>query len=160
MFLPTADDLDRIFQIANLVVLPFWAIMILVPRWSVTQWVMQSYIPLAALASLYIYLFITLDSSILQAFSDPQLDLQSLAGMFANSQVMATGWIHFLVMDLFVGRWIYFQGQESGVFTRHSLVLCLFAGPLGLLTHLVTAAIVQRFFAAAADAAPSETSVV
>ncbi|NER83375.1 MAG: DUF4281 domain-containing protein [Leptolyngbya sp. SIO1D8] len=160
MFLPTAEALDRIFQAANLFVLPFWALMVLLPNWQITQRVMQSYIPFAALASLYVYLFATLDSSILEAFSDPQLELSSLAGMFAHSQVMATGWVHFLVMDLFVGRWIYLQGQTHKVFTRHSLALCLFAGPLGLLTHFVTNAITQRFFQPTAENAPSETSAV
>jgi hypothetical protein len=42
------------------------------------------------------------------------------------------------VMDLFVGRWIYWEGQRTGVWTVHSLVLCLFAGPMGLLSHLGT----------------------
>jgi len=103
MLIPTLTDLENIFQVANLSVLPFWALMVLLPNWSVTQRVMQSYIPFAALASLYVYLFVTLDGGILEAFSDPQLKLTGLAGMFANAQVMALGWVHFLVMDLFVG---------------------------------------------------------
>jgi hypothetical protein len=41
-------------------------------------------------------------------------------------------------MDLFVGRWIYWEGQKTGLWTIHSLVLCLFAGPMGLLSHLIT----------------------
>jgi hypothetical protein len=138
---------DLIFNGANLFVLPFWALIILLPGWSVTQRVMASYIPYGVLASLYVYLFLTLDSSILQTFADPQLSLTTLAGVFANPAVTATGWVHFLVMDLFVGRWIYLQGQASGIFTRHSLALCLFAGPLGLLSHLLTQAVSQRFFA-------------
>lgn len=160
MFAPTAIDLENIFQAANLFVLPFWALMVIVPNWSVTQRVMQSYIPFAALASLYVYLFVTLDGGILEAFSDPQLELTTLAGMFANSQVMALGWVHFLVMDLFVGRWIYQQGQAHGTFTRHSIALCLFAGPMGLLSHFLTAAIGQRFFASGDDSTPSESSAV
>jgi hypothetical protein len=145
MLYPTPDDLENIFQVANLSVLPFWALMVLLPNWQVTRRIMQSYIPYAALACLYVYLFVTLDGGILEAFSDPQLKLTGLAAMFANSQVMALGWVHFLVMDLFVGRWIYWQGQENSIFTRHSLALTLFAGPLGLLTHLITAAVTQRF---------------
>lgn len=160
MFLPTADDLDRIFQAANLFVLPFWALMVLLPGWQVTQRVMQSYLPFAALASLYVYLFVTLDGGVLEAFSDPQLELAGLAGLFANSQVMALGWVHFLVMDLFVGRWIYLQGREKQVLTRHSLALCLFAGPLGLLVHFVTEAIVFRFRGSEPDSGSTETSAV
>jgi hypothetical protein len=56
------------------------------------------------------------------------------------------------VMDLFVGRWIYWEGQRTGVWTRHSLALCFFAGPMGLLSHIVTAAIAQKWMAK--DSAP------
>jgi hypothetical protein len=121
-------------------------LMVLLPNWYVTRRVMDSYLPYVALAGLYVYLFVTLDQSVLAAFSDPELSLAGLAGMFANSQVMDTGWVHFVVMDLFVGRWIYLQGQVEGIFTRHSLALCLFAGPIGLLTHLTTAFITQTWF--------------
>ncbi|WP_204139978.1 ABA4-like family protein [Halomicronema sp. CCY15110] len=158
MLIPTPTDLENIFQVANLFVLPFWALMVLLPNWSLTRRLMASYIPFAALASLYVYLFVTLDGGILEAFSDPQLELTSLAGLFANSHVMALGWVHFLVMDLFVGRWIYLQGQENGIFTRHSLAFCLFAGPFGLLIHFFTAAITQRFFPSADDSPAAEPS--
>ena len=157
---PSPALLDLLFNGANLFVLPFWGLMVLLPNWAVTQRVMRSYIPFAALACLYVYLFVTVDSSIVEAFSDPQLKLDTLAGMFANSHVMATGWTHFLVMDLFVGRWIYWQGQDHGIFIRHSLALCLFAGPLGLLTHFFTAAIVQRFFQPEENSTSSEPSAV
>ena len=140
---PSPPVLDLLFNAANLFVLPFWALMVIVPKWSVSQKILSSPWPFAALAGLYLYLFVTVDSGTAAAFSDPQLSLATLAGLFAQPHVMATGWVHFLVMDLFVGRWIYFQGLEQDVFTRHSLVLCLFAGPLGLLVHLTTQGIVQ-----------------
>jgi hypothetical protein len=49
-------------------------------------------------------------------------------------------------MDLFVGRYIYLQGQKTGVWTIHSLALCLFAGPLGLLSHIFTYWITNTLF--------------
>lgn len=153
--------LDLLFDSANLFVLPFWLLMIGLPNWQVTQKVMASFLPFVVLAGLYVYLFATsLDPASAQAFSNPQLS--DLAQLFANERVMATGWVHFLVMDLFVGRWIYWQGQQSGIWTRHSLILCLFAGPMGLLSHIVTVWITQ-FIAARSnsatdpDAEPSST---
>ncbi|MEM6592616.1 MAG: ABA4-like family protein [Cyanobacteria bacterium P01_H01_bin.119] len=141
------DILNLIFNGANLFVLPFWALMTLVPRWEVSRRVMSSYIPFVALALTYLYCFInSLDPGTAEAFSDPNLGLADLAALFANEKVTAAGWVHFLVMDLFVGRWIYLRGLDLNVFTRHSLVLCLFAGPLGLLSHMVTETISQRFF--------------
>ncbi len=56
-------------------------------------------------------------------------------------------------MDLFVGRWIYWQGREKGVWTRHSLALCLFAGPVGLLSHLITAWLQGRMGTAETESA-------
>ncbi len=135
--------LDLLFDGANLFVLPFWTLMVVVPQWQGTQKIMGSPWQFAALAGIYLYLFVTVDSGTAAAFSDPQLSLTTLAGLFSQPHIMATGWVHFLVMDLFVGRWVYFRGIEHKIFTRHSLVLCLFAGPLGLLSHFVTQGIVQ-----------------
>ena len=98
--------------------------MILLPSWNVTRKAMESYLPFVVLAAAYVYLFI---SSI------------------TPENAAATGWIHFLVMDLFVGRWIYWEGQKTGVWTIHSLALCLFAGPMGLLSHIFTTLIFQAF---------------
>ena len=138
--------LDLLFNGANLFVLPFWTLIVLAPNWKVTRRVMDSYLPFLALASLYIYLFIiSLDPESVQSFANPTLS--DLARLFSDQRVMATGWVHFLVFDLFVGRWIYLEGQRTGVWTRHSLVLCLFAGPMGLLSHILTQIITQRFFA-------------
>jgi hypothetical protein len=136
--------IEYLYNGANLFVLPFWALMVILPNWSVTRRVMASTLPFVPLALAYIFCFInSLDPESLEAFANPTLSV--LAGLFADERVMATGWIHFVVMDLFVGRWIYEQGQEKGVFTRHSLALCLFAGPIGLLCHLVTAQIQERW---------------
>jgi hypothetical protein len=138
--------LDLLFNGANFFVLPFWALMVLLPNWGITRKVMGSFVPFVILASLYLYLFVgSLDSDTAQSFANPQL--ADVARLFSQEQVALTGWVHFLVLDLFMGRWIYWEGQRTGVWTLHSLVLCLFAGPLGLLSHIVTRWVSDRFFA-------------
>lgn len=135
---------DQIFNVANLFVLPFWALMIILPNWGVTRKVMESYIPFVILAAVYLYLFISsITPENAAALSNPKL--ADIAQFFADEKAAATGWIHFLVMDLFVGRWIYWEGQKTGIWTIHSLAFCLFAGPLGLLSHILTAWITQTF---------------
>lgn len=139
-----AMSLDLLFNAANLFVLPFWALMVLLPNWGVTRKVMSSFLPFVALAGLYLYLFInSLNPESAQAFANPQLG--ELARLFADEKVTLTGWVHFIVADLFVGRWIYWEGQQTGIWAVHSLVLCLFAGPLGLLSHILTRGFVQLF---------------
>jgi Domain of unknown function (DUF4281) len=135
----------QIFNIANLFVLPFWALMIILPNWKVTRRTMESYLVFVPLAITYLYLFVTsITPENAQALSNPQL--ADIAKFFADENAAATGWIHFLVMDLFVGRYIYLEGQKTGVWTIHSLILCLFAGPMGLLSHIFTYWISKAFF--------------
>ncbi|WP_066376286.1 ABA4-like family protein [Anabaena sp. CA = ATCC 33047] len=130
-------DITQLFNVANLFVLPFWALMIILPNWKVTRRVMESYLLFVPLAGAYLYLFITsITPENAQALSNPQL--ADIARFFADEKAAATGWIHFLVMDLFVGRFIYWEGQKTGIWTIHSLILCLFAGPLGVLSHIFT----------------------
>ncbi len=151
-------NLSVLFDVSNVFVLPFWALMILLPNWGWTRKVMGSVLPFVALSVLYIYLFInSLDPESAQAFANPQLS--DLARLFANEKVMATGWVHFLVMDLFVGRWIYWEGQRTGVWTVHSLVFCLFAGPMGLLSHILTQWITNLFWKKAAESSPDSVVV-
>lgn len=137
--------IEYLYDGANVFALPFWTLMVLFPSWSVTRRTMASTLPFVPLAIAYIYCFAnSLDPDSIEAFANPTLS--TLAGLFADERVMATGWIHYIVMDLFVGRWIYLQGQEKGIWTRHSLVLCLFAGPVGLLSHLITTQLQERVF--------------
>ena len=150
--------LELLFSSANLFVLPFWTLMILVPNAKLTRQVMSSYIPYAVLAGLYIFLFVTSFTNVdgVEALSNPDLKLADLATLFASPHVTAIGWVHFLVFDLFVGRWIYWQGQQSGVITRHSLALCLFAGPIGLVSHLITETLWKLFTKESSEEAPVE----
>jgi hypothetical protein len=158
-FIGFAMTITQLFNGANLFVLPFWALMILLPNWGITRKVMESYLPFVALAGLYVYLLVSsITPESAQALSNPQL--ADIARFFADEKAAAVGWIHFLVMDLFVGRWIYWEGQRTGVWTVHSLALCLFAGPLGLLSHIVTNWIRERFSSASESdsATPSTTT--
>ncbi|BAY33239.1 hypothetical protein NIES2107_51340 [Nostoc carneum NIES-2107] len=151
-------NITQLFNVANLFVLPFWALMILLPNWKVTRRIMESYLPFVPLAGAYLYLFITsITPENAQALANPQL--ADIAKFFADEKAAATGWIHFLVMDLFVGRWIYWEGQKNGIWTIHSLALCLFAGPLGVLSHIFTVWIKKAFSPnSATEAATSSSS--
>ncbi|MEA5582713.1 ABA4-like family protein [Nodularia harveyana UHCC-0300] len=138
-------NISQLFDIANVFVLPFWVLMIFLPNWKLTRGVMASYLPFVVLAGAYLYLFISsITPENAAALSNPQL--ADIARFFSDETAAATGWIHFLVMDLFVGRWIYLEGQKTGIWTFHSLSLCLFAGPLGLLSHIFTYWITKAFF--------------
>lgn len=149
----TAD----LFNLSNTAVLPFWALMVLVPNWSWTRKIMGSLLYFVPLILLYVY-FISgsLNEETAAALANP--NLADIARFFSDETAAATGWTHFLVMDLFVGRWVYWEGQKTGVWARHSILLCLFAGPLGLLSHIITAAIHGKWFAASSAESATESA--
>ena len=129
--------LSLLFNIANAYVMPFWIAMTVLPNWGITKKVMNSYLLFLPLISLYIYYLIaTVDPESAATLANPQL--ADIANFFSQEGAAGAGWIHFLAMDLFVGRWIYWQGQEKNILTAHSLLLCLFFGPVGLLSHIIT----------------------
>jgi hypothetical protein len=139
-------NLNLLFNIANVFVLPFWILMIFLPNWQITQKVMKSYLIFLPLIFLYIYLYIiSLTPESAQTLSNPQLN--DLAKVFSNPTVTFAGWVHFLVLDLFLGRQIYWEGQSEKIWTIHSLIFCLFAGPIGFLSHIITKGIQSKILA-------------
>ena len=130
-------NFDQLFNFANTYILPFWTLMIVLPNWGITKKVMGSYLLFIPLIGLYVYyLAASFDPELFAALANPSL--ADIAKFFSLEGPAAAGWMHFLALDLFLGRWIYWQGQEKGIWTVHSLVLCLFFGPIGLLSHIVT----------------------
>ena len=69
--------------------------------------------------------------------------LAAVARAFDKPVLLLAGWIHYLVLDLFVGSWEAEHSERAGV-GYAPLSLCLFAtmmiGPLGLLLYLGIAA--------------------
>lgn len=132
-----------LFNAANLFVLPFWILMIIFPNWQVTRRVMQSLLCFVPLGLLYLYFYVgVLSPEFFQSLLSPQLAY--IASLCASQTVI--GWVHFLAIDLFVGRWIYWKGQRTGIWTTHSLLFQFLAGPIGILSHIFTVWSAQKFF--------------
>jgi len=125
----------QVFQLVNTLVLPQWLLMVVAPRWRVTQWLVR-YLPIPViLALIYIYYLF---------FGGGSLDFQSfntLAGvkaLFGQDSAVLAGWIHYLAFDLFVGSWVLRDSLRRNV--RHWLVipcllLCFMLGPVGFLLY-------------------------
>jgi len=62
----------------------------------------------------------------------------SMMNLMRSPGFVSEEWSHVLAWDLFVGRWIYLDGQQRGIFTSHSVLLCNLIGPPGLLAHAAT----------------------
>lgn len=140
-----------LFELSNLVVLPFWALMIVVPRWSVTWRVMASPWIVAPAALIYVVTLVPVAHFVIP---EVVLPVQARIAQLLGTPTGATlAWAHFVAFDLFVGRWIYRDSRARGLsawWVSPVLVLCLLLGPLGLLVYLVSRLAMGRAAAATA----------
>ncbi len=127
---------EAVFQFANTLVLPQWLLMIVAPRWRLTQWLIQSYLIPVCLAVVYVtYLFRggPVDFALFSSLS-------GVKTLFAQGGdgVMLAGWVHYLAFDLVAGTFVLRDSQEKAI--SHWLILlplffCFMLGPVGLLLY-------------------------
>ena len=127
-----------LFSLTFAVAAPFWALMILLPRWSWTRRIIGS--PLIVVPPLLIYAVLVLGSlgDVLPAVASPTLD--GVRELLGTADGAAAGWAHMIAFDLFVGRWAYLDARErriSPLVMAPVLLLTILLGPLGLLVYLL-----------------------
>jgi hypothetical protein len=130
-------ELERLFSLSNLTVMPFWLLMIVLPHWRWTERIIRS--PLVALLPALIYAALVLPrlGTIFAAVSNPTL--AGLVILLGTPEGATIAWAHFLAFDLLAGRWAYLDSRErgiSGLLMALVLFFILMLGPLGFLLYL------------------------
>jgi apolipoprotein N-acyltransferase len=126
-----------IFQVSNLLALPFWLLMIVFPHWRWTRRIMRSPLVVVPLAAIYAGLALPRLVELVPALSNPTLP--GVAALLGRPDGATIGWVHFLAFDLFVGRWAYLDSRDralSAWLMVPVLLLILLLGPVGLLLYL------------------------
>jgi hypothetical protein len=129
--------MEAVFVASNLLVLPFWFLMIVLPGWRGTRRVMASPLVLLPLPVVYTLLILPRVGELWPRPFPPSLP--GIAAVLGTRAGAAIGWAIFLAFDLFVGRWVYLDSCERGIrwwLTAPVLFLTLMVGPLGLLAYL------------------------
>jgi len=129
--------------------MPFWLLLIFLPRWRITERLMAGPWVAVPAALLYAVLVLPRFGEIFTAVLNP-----TLAGItaFLSDPTSATiAWAHFLAFDLFVGRWVYLDGRSRKItawIISPVLFMVLMLGPIGFLLYLVVRTAVARQFSA------------
>ncbi|GLT41153.1 hypothetical protein SLA2020_152380 [Shorea laevis] len=148
-WLTTSQIASNAFTLGTAVVLPFYTLMVFAPKAELTKKVMESSIPFVVLGIVYaclLYLSWTPDTLKLMFASKYWLpELPGITKMFSNEMTIASGWIHYLVVDLYAARQIFLYGIENQVETRHSVALCLLFCPIGISTDFITRYLTEKF---------------
>ena len=140
-------DLDLLFMLANLSVMPAWVMLIFLPRWSVTQKLVHSMLYPLGLGAVYT---VGLLLSVFGGMGAPGggfTSIEAVRALFSVDIGIFVGWVHYLLFDLFVGAWEARDAQRQGV--SHGLLIpCLLltymAGPFGLLLYVVLRAATKK----------------
>jgi hypothetical protein len=135
---------EALFTIGNVVVLPFWALMILLPRWKWTPRIISSSLVVLPPALCYVLL---LGSALTAAPVQLTPDLPGIMALLATPVGTAATWLHLLTFDLFVGRWVYLERRKRNANALVTSVILLFvflAGPLGFLLYLLASKLESR----------------
>lgn len=159
---PTSAVVSIAFNVATFLPQYLWLLMVFAPDWSVTKKVMEPLWPVLLFSAVHLFIVFAVastnddnlaDFTELAKVFDPRVNLNffgdfgpqaSMMNMMKSPGFVSEEWSHVLTWDLFVGRWIYLDGRQRGIFTSHSVLLCNFIGPPGLLAHAVTCLITGK----------------
>jgi len=135
---------SEVFSLANMTAMPMWILMILLPTWKVTRFLIDFKVIPVLLSLLYaFYIFQAIQIGGGMNFGS----LASVMELFTEENAVLAGWIHYLAFDLIVGMWILDQNKKTGI---HQLLIapCLFAtfmlGPVGFLLFIIIKSIKQK----------------
>ncbi len=135
-----------VFLAANAIASIQWLMLIVSPRWQVTQFLVRYAVVPVLLSALYVVY-------IASFFSVPDVgfgSIEQVRNLFNNDQLLIAGWVHYLAFDLLVGFWILRSSQKKHVshwLTVSCLIGTFMFGPCGFLLFLIT----QQFTKANAD---------
>ena len=126
-----------VFSITNLFAMAMWILMIFLPKWKITRFLIDYKIIPVILSLVYaIYIFISLKAGNGMDFGS----LASVMELFTKEHSVLAGWVHYLAFDLLIGMWILDQNKKLEI--NHLLIIpCLLGsfmlGPIGFLLFII-----------------------
>jgi Domain of unknown function (DUF4281) len=116
---------------------PFWTLMVVAPRWWVTQRVMST--PWSATLPLVFWFVFAIPrlGELLPAVAKPTLP--GWQALVAEPAGMTFLWAQIIAWDLFVGRWMYLDGRKRGISSwvmGPLLVLAIMLSPIAVPIYL------------------------
>ena len=131
---------ENIYLWTNFGVLPFWFMLIIIPNSRITQLFVNSIVLPLILATAYVYVIyqaILLDEPVFDILK-LYLSLDNLYTVFATESFLLVFWIHFLVLNLFLGSWVSRDGVKYNIprkLVAIPLLIIYSTGPLGLVFY-------------------------
>ncbi|WP_420571473.1 ABA4-like family protein [Kordia sp.] len=131
----------EVFKIVGMLAMPMWILLIFLPKWKVTRFLIDYKVIPIVLSVIYaIYIVKAIAADGMMDFGS----LRSVMQLFTVENAVLAGWVHYLAFDLLVGMWIVNQNKTLKI---HPIIVapCLFGtfmfGPVGFLIFFIIRAI-------------------
>ena len=126
----------QVFSLVSMIAALQWLLLIVLPKWKVTQWLIgYAIVPilLSIIYCIYIAGFFSIHGG---GFGS----IQQVRTLFNNDNLLLAGWVHYLAFDILTGFFIIKSAQAKQV--SHWLVIpCLLLtfmfGPCGFLLYQI-----------------------
>lgn len=125
-----------LFQFLSFSPGPFWLGLMVAPN---NRWFQRAFdVYLWLIIGIYAVRTLPNVPAMIPLLSAPTLD--AMRAIFSTPEGFVSGWNHFIIGDLWFGRYIAMDGQKKGIsaWMRAPLILLtLYFGPLGLFAYLL-----------------------
>lgn len=124
------------YKLANALILLPWLLMLLLPVWWFTRWVIDTYIIPAFMSIVFLIVVIKFHAYVGNGFAE----WKDFKWMFTNDEFIFVVWLQFLSFGLLVGSWQLRDSQRLGI--KHwklvpCLLLTMLGGPIGWLAYWI-----------------------
>lgn len=136
---------ELVFQVCTFGVVPAWLLLLFLPRWRITELVVQRVWVPALLAVFYLW------AQAADPLPEPEgagfHSLAAITALFSTPHALLAGWIHFIALDLLAGAWMVRDARRLQIghgWVAPCLVVTFALAPIGLLLWFAIRAIKRR----------------
>lgn len=135
------DLMTATFWFSSIFIFPLWVMMWFLPKHDVTRkYVGDVRICAFPLIASYALLLIPNAMDVLVTLGSQMPTTDIVIELFSDDQMIILAWLHFLVMDTFIGRYIWMRmlaAERPIQVSMPILVMCMMMGPIGLLAGIL-----------------------
>ena len=135
------DLMTATFWFSSIFIFPLWVMMWFLPKHDFTRkYVGDVRICAFPLIASYALLLIPNAMDVLVTLGSQMPTTDIVIELFSDDQMIILAWLHFLVMDTFIGRYIWMRmlaAERPIQVSMPILVMCMMMGPIGLLAGIL-----------------------
>ena len=135
------DLMSATFWFSSIFIFPLWVLMWFFPKHEITKKVVGDLrICSFPLIASYAILLLPNAADVLVTLGSEMSTPNLVIELFSSDEMIILAWLHFLVMDTFIGRYIWMRMLAAGRPIQISmpvLLACMMLGPIGLLIGIL-----------------------